>query len=173
MKWVKVKVAQLTLCDPLDYTVHGIEPRSPTWQADRLLVEPPGKLSIQPQKPCLNKILPLSCILFVRRAHVLDAVSSNPEEKSLFDFHWSFNLSLHERQLCTLVGELFARASQIPFPLAQINCVMDSSTSQSWASIKLNSALFRVFQEFIFLAKSDMICSAGQVLLCTILTLYS
>ena len=56
----------LTLCDPLDYTVHGIlqarilewvavpfsrdvpntgiEPRSPTLQADSLLTEPAGKL---------------------------------------------------------------------------------------------------------------------------------
>ena len=54
-----------TLCDPMDYTVHGIlqarilkwvafpcsrylptpgiEPRSPAWQADSLLAEPPGK----------------------------------------------------------------------------------------------------------------------------------
>ena len=61
------KVTQLcpTLCDPMDYTVHGIfqarilewiafpfsrdlpnpgiEPRSPTWQADSLLSEPQGK----------------------------------------------------------------------------------------------------------------------------------
>ena len=64
---VKVRVAQScpTLCDPTDYTVHGIfqarilewlafpfsrdlpnpgiEPRSPTWQADSLLSEPQGK----------------------------------------------------------------------------------------------------------------------------------
>ena len=62
-----MKVAQLclTLCDPMDYTVHGIlqakilkwvalpspgdfpcpgiEPRSPTLQADSLPAEPPGK----------------------------------------------------------------------------------------------------------------------------------
>ena len=68
----EVKVAQscLTLCDPMDYTVHGIlqarilewvavplsrrgglsnpgiEPRSPALQADSLSAEPPGK----PQK---------------------------------------------------------------------------------------------------------------------------
>ena len=60
---MKVKVAQLypTLCDPMDYTVHGIllirilewvavpflrgssKPRSPTLQADSLPAEPPGK----------------------------------------------------------------------------------------------------------------------------------
>ena len=64
---VKVKVAQScwTLCNPMDYTVHGIlqarimewvafpfsrkssnprtEPRSPALQADSLLAEPPGK----------------------------------------------------------------------------------------------------------------------------------
>ena len=64
---VKVKVTQLcpTLCDPMDYTVHrilqarilewvavpspadfpnpGIDPRSPTLQADSLPAEPPGK----------------------------------------------------------------------------------------------------------------------------------
>ena len=64
---VKVKVTQScpTLCNPLDYTVHGVhqpeywrgqlfpspgdllnlglEPRSPTLQADALLAEPPGK----------------------------------------------------------------------------------------------------------------------------------
>ena len=60
---VKVKVTQscLTLCDPMDYTVHGIlqaknigenildlpnpgiEPRSPELQADSLPAEPPGK----------------------------------------------------------------------------------------------------------------------------------
>ena len=59
---VKVKVAQscLTLCNSMDYTVHGIlqarilewvaffsrgssQPRSPTLQADSLPAEPPGK----------------------------------------------------------------------------------------------------------------------------------
>ena len=64
---MKVKVAQpcLTLCNPMDYTVHGIlqarilewvaipfsrgysqlgiEPRSPALRADSLLSEPPGK----------------------------------------------------------------------------------------------------------------------------------
>ena len=64
---VKVKVAQscLTLCNPMDYRVHGIlqakilewvaflspgdlpnpgiKPRSPTLQADSLPAEPPGK----------------------------------------------------------------------------------------------------------------------------------
>ena len=64
---MKVKVAQscLTLCDPMDCTVHGIlqarilewvafpppgdlpnpgmEPRSPKLQADSLPAEPPGK----------------------------------------------------------------------------------------------------------------------------------
>ena len=64
---VKVKVAQWcpTVCDPMDYTVHGIlqariqewvafpssgnlpnpgiEPRCPTLQADSLPAEPPGK----------------------------------------------------------------------------------------------------------------------------------
>ena len=64
---VKVKVAQScwTLCNPMDYTVHGIlqarimewvafpfsrkssnprtKPRSPALQADSLLAEPPGK----------------------------------------------------------------------------------------------------------------------------------
>ena len=64
---MKGKVAQscLTLCDPMDYTVHGIlqarilqwvafpfsrdlpnpgiEPRSPAWQADSLPAEPQGK----------------------------------------------------------------------------------------------------------------------------------
>ena len=63
-----MKVAQsgLTLCNPMDYTVHGIlqarilewvaipspgdlpnpgvEPRSPTLQVDSLLAEPSGKL---------------------------------------------------------------------------------------------------------------------------------
>ena len=67
LKKVKVKFAQscLTLCDPVDYTVHGIlqarilewvaflfsrgssnpriEPRSPTLQADSLPAEPQGK----------------------------------------------------------------------------------------------------------------------------------
>ena len=66
-KKVKVKVTHLclTLCDPMDYTVHGIlqarilewlafpfsrdlpnpgiEPRSPTLQADSLPAEPQGK----------------------------------------------------------------------------------------------------------------------------------
>ena len=70
MKWSEVKVTQscLTLCDPMDYTVHGIlqaiilewvavpspghlpnpgiKPRSPTSQADSLPAEPQGK-------PCL------------------------------------------------------------------------------------------------------------------------
>ena len=65
--WVKVKVAQLclTLCDPMDYTVHGIlqvrilecvpfpspgdlpnpgiEPRSPALQVDSLPAGPQGK----------------------------------------------------------------------------------------------------------------------------------
>ena len=50
---VKVKVAQscLTLCNPMDYTVLGIlqaiilgiEPRSPTLQANSLTAEPQGK----------------------------------------------------------------------------------------------------------------------------------
>ena len=64
---MKVKVAQscLTLCDPMDYTAHGIlqarilewvavpfsrdlpnpgiKPRSPTLQVDSLPAEPPGK----------------------------------------------------------------------------------------------------------------------------------
>ena len=64
---LKVKVAQLcpTLCDPMDYTIHGIlqakilewvafpfsrgspepeiEPRSPTLQTDSLPTEPQGK----------------------------------------------------------------------------------------------------------------------------------
>ena len=54
---VKVKVAQscLTLCNPMDYIVHGIlpspgdlpnpgtEPRSPSFQADSLPAEPQGK----------------------------------------------------------------------------------------------------------------------------------
>ena len=64
---VKVKATQscLTLCDPMDYTVHGIfqarilewvavpfisglfnpgiEPRSPALQVDSLPAEPPGK----------------------------------------------------------------------------------------------------------------------------------
>ena len=64
---VEVKVAQScpTLCDPMDYTIHGIlqarilkwvavpfprdflnpgiEPRSPTLQVDSLAAEPPGK----------------------------------------------------------------------------------------------------------------------------------
>ena len=60
---VKVKIAQscLTLCDPMDYAVHGIpwsgepfpspgdlpnpgiEPRSPTLQEDSLPAEPQGK----------------------------------------------------------------------------------------------------------------------------------
>ena len=64
---MKVEVTQLclTLCDPMDYTVHGIlqarilewaaisfskdlpdpgiEPRSPALQADSLPAEPPGK----------------------------------------------------------------------------------------------------------------------------------
>ena len=58
---VKVKVAQscLTLCNPMDYTAHGIlqaripspgelpnpgiEPRSTALQADSLLAEPQGK----------------------------------------------------------------------------------------------------------------------------------
>ena len=61
---LKVKVTELcpTLCDPMDYRVHGIlqarileipppgdcpnpgiEPRSPTLQADSLPAEPPGK----------------------------------------------------------------------------------------------------------------------------------
>ena len=59
----EVKVAQLspTLCDPMDYTVHGIlqtrtlewaaipfsrgssKPRSPSLQADSFPAEPPGK----------------------------------------------------------------------------------------------------------------------------------
>ena len=67
VKKVKVKVIQscLTLCDPMDYTVHGflqarilewvaiaspgnlpnpgIEYRSPTLQLDSLPAEPPGK----------------------------------------------------------------------------------------------------------------------------------
>ena len=63
---VKVKVAQscLTLCDPMDYTVHGIlqarilewvafpfcrgssQPRSPTLQADSLLSESPRKPTV-------------------------------------------------------------------------------------------------------------------------------
>ena len=67
MGWMKVKVAQLcpALCDPRDYTVHGIlqarklewvafpfigdlpnpgiKPRYPTLQADSLPAEPPGK----------------------------------------------------------------------------------------------------------------------------------
>ena len=66
--WVKVKVAQSCpiLCDPMDYTVHGIlqarirewvpfpypgtllnlgtEPRSPSLQADSLPAEVPGNL---------------------------------------------------------------------------------------------------------------------------------
>ena len=64
---VKVKVTQLcpTLCDPMDYTVHGIlharilewvafpfsrgsfQPRSPELQVDSLPAEPQGKLDIE------------------------------------------------------------------------------------------------------------------------------
>ena len=62
---MKVTWSSLTLCDPMDHTVHGIlqatilewiafpfsrdlpnsgiEPRSPTLQADSLSAEPPGK----------------------------------------------------------------------------------------------------------------------------------
>ena len=71
---VKVKAAQvcLTLCNPMDYTVHailqarilewvafpfsrgssnpGIEPRSPTLQADSLPAEPQGKPNYAPKK---------------------------------------------------------------------------------------------------------------------------
>ena len=65
IKEMKVKIAQSSLCDPVDYTVHGIlqarimewvafpfstgssqhrmEPRSPKLQADSLLAEPQGK----------------------------------------------------------------------------------------------------------------------------------
>ena len=67
---MKVKITQsyLTLCNPMDYTVHGIlqarvlewvaipfsgdipnsgiEPRSPALQADSLPAEPPGKPKI-------------------------------------------------------------------------------------------------------------------------------
>ena len=64
-EWVKVARSRPTLCNPMDYTVHGIlqarilewvafpspgdlpnpgiEPRSPTLQADSLPVEPQGK----------------------------------------------------------------------------------------------------------------------------------
>ena len=79
--WVKgkVEIAQscLTLCDPMDYTVHGIlqgqeywsglplpspgdlpnpgiEPGSPASQADALTSEPPGKLVLT---RCLFEIL--------------------------------------------------------------------------------------------------------------------
>ena len=62
---MKVTQSCPTLCDPMDYTVHGIlqarilewvafpspgdlpnpgiEPRSPAWQADSLTAEPQGK----------------------------------------------------------------------------------------------------------------------------------
>ena len=76
---VKVKVAQpcLTLCHPVDYTVHGIlqarilewvafpfsrgssqprdRPRSPTLQADSLPAEPQGKPKIQKKLPNVPK----------------------------------------------------------------------------------------------------------------------
>ena len=64
-----MKESWLTLCDPTDYTVHGIlqaripewvafpfsgdlpnpgiEPRAPTLQADSLPAEPPGKSSYE------------------------------------------------------------------------------------------------------------------------------
>lgn len=88
---------------------------------------------------------------------------------SLFDFHWSFHLSLDERQICTWVGELFARASQIPSPLAQIKCVMDSSTSQSWASAKLNSLPFKCFQNSTFWLSQSWYAQGGRFLHCTVL----
>ena len=75
----EVQAAQLrpTLCDPVDYTVHGIlqarilqwvafpfsrgssqsrdpKPRSPTLQADSLPAEPPGK----PKNPGVGKRIP-------------------------------------------------------------------------------------------------------------------
>ena len=82
---VKVKVTQwcLTLCDPMDYAVHGIlqarvlewqpfpsprdlpnpgiEPRSPALQVDSLPVEPPGK----PKNTGLGKLQSKSCKLDV------------------------------------------------------------------------------------------------------------
>ena len=87
----KVKVSQLrlTLCDPLDYTVHGIlqarileywsgypfsspedpnpgmEPRSPTLQANSLPVEPQGKpmdVRVGPQrKLSTEELMLLNC----------------------------------------------------------------------------------------------------------------
>ena len=71
-KWQRVAQSGLTLCDPMDYTVHGIfqaqilewvaipfsrgssQPRSPALHADSLLSEPPGK-------PGVPQIQFLSC----------------------------------------------------------------------------------------------------------------
>ena len=71
---MKVEVAQScpTLCDPMDYIVHGIlqarilewvdfpffrgssQPRSPALQADSLSAEPRGKQSESPTIICVN-----------------------------------------------------------------------------------------------------------------------
>ena len=73
---MKVKVAQscLTLCDPMDYTVHGIlqvrilewvaipfsrgssQPRSLALQVDALPAEPPGK-PLEPRKYKIRGLL--------------------------------------------------------------------------------------------------------------------
>ena len=67
-EWAKVTQSSLTLCDPMDYIVHGIlqaripewvaflfsrglpnpgiKPRSPALQEDFLSSEPPGKPSL-------------------------------------------------------------------------------------------------------------------------------
>ena len=70
VKWMKWKsLSCVQLCDPMDYTVHGIlqarilewvafpfskdlpnpgiEPRSPALQVDSLPAEPPGKTKLQ------------------------------------------------------------------------------------------------------------------------------
>lgn len=68
----------------------------------------------------LNELLALSCITFLRKAHIFYALSSHPGEQA-FPLSLEFYLSLNERWVCTLVRELFAGGSKIPFPFAQIS----------------------------------------------------
>ena len=95
-KRVKVKVTQscLTLCDPMDYTVHGIlqarilesfpspgdlpnpgiESRSPTLQADSLPAEPQGKPMTNLESVLKSRDITLSTKVCIVKAMVFPIV---------------------------------------------------------------------------------------------------
>ena len=117
MQNVKKWVAQshLTLCDPMNYTVHGIlqariqewvdspspgglpnpgiEPRSPVLQVDSLPAEPQGKTSMM-QKEILTSILHVYVVLILfrycdRHSDCIGLLSSCPQATIRYQLTWT------------------------------------------------------------------------------------